>query len=80
MKEFGLKLHEIYELSPRQIAEVYFHPRDKDGAVVVPEPTTPIAPPSGPGRYQQLLEMIRGGLVKATAEQIAELQKRVSEG
>lgn len=38
----GLTKEQIADLTPRQINEFYFHPRDKDGAIL--EPKAPRAP------------------------------------
>lgn len=35
-EKFGLRPWELQKLTPRQIYEIYFHPRDKDGFVILP--------------------------------------------
>ncbi len=75
LAERGLKLHEILELSPRQIASVYFHPRKEDGTVVAPE-----AQSTGVGRLHQLMGLIDAGMVKCDPEQVAELKRRIADG
>lgn len=72
---FGLKLHEIYDLTPRQIEEVYFHPRDQDGEIVVPKPKTVTA--NAAARLQQLLDMATAGHVKLPPDIKAELKRRL---
>ncbi|HEY1188105.1 MAG TPA: hypothetical protein VGE74_10635 [Gemmata sp.] len=42
VSEYHLTLPEIYALTPRQIHEVYFHPRDEHGGVKMPAGTAPV--------------------------------------
>lgn len=71
VSEFGLKLHEVMELSPRQINDFYFHKRKEDGTLDVPR-----APEVGDrrARLHMLLALIEGGFVKASPEDLAKLK------
>lgn len=74
VSEFKLTLDEIYDLTPRQIAEIYFHPRDKHGAIIPPEGDAP--PPVDPvARLEQLLAL--RDLFKFSDEQAAEIRRRL---
>lgn len=72
----GLTIDEVLDLSPRQINDVYFHDRDERGA---PEVSAPAPATQGGGRLAALLGLIESGVVKATAEQKAELRRRLDE-
>lgn len=74
VSEFGLKPWEIAQLTPRQIHEVYLHPRDADGVIKVPvavekSATDPRA------RLLQLLAL--APVMNLPAEQVAELKRRL---
>lgn len=57
VSEFGLRPDQIYDLTPRQIQTVYFHARDKDGAIVAPEGAAPPVPADPRGRLEHLLAL-----------------------
>lgn len=73
VSDFGLRMHEIYDLTPRQIAEVYFHPRTSDGSIKVPE--LPLA--AGADRLSQLFAFASAVGMTVTPEQRAELTRRL---
>ncbi len=74
MSEFKVPLGEIYDLSPRQVKEIYFHARDKDGAIQVPE-GSPGIPGDPRARLQQLLAIAPA--LGVSAEQLDELKRRL---
>lgn len=62
----------ILRLTPRQIHEIYQHPRDKDGKVIVPEqPTAPEAP-SLEGQLARIHAMAQ--LFKLPADQVRQAE------
>lgn len=73
VSEFKLRPWEIADLTPRQVAEVYFHPRDKHGAVQLPE----VAPAEGDpaARLGQLLALAPA--LGLPAAQVEELKRRL---
>ncbi|AMV27374.1 hypothetical protein VT84_23445 [Gemmata sp. SH-PL17] len=74
MSEFKVKLPEICDLSPRQMKEIYFHARDKDGTIQVPEGSAGV--PADPrARLQQLLTLAPA--LGVSAEQVEELKRRL---
>lgn len=48
-----LRVHEILQLTPKQVDKIYFHPRDKQGAIKCERPV-PDAPPE-PRTYEQAM-------------------------
>ncbi len=74
VSEFGLTLPQILELTPRQSEDVYFHPRDKDGGIKLPEGSMGI-PIDQTARIAQLLAL--KDAFRIPPEQVAELQRRL---
>lgn len=82
VKECRLTLPEIYDLTPRQIEDIYLHPRDEEGNIKMPtaEPKS-ITPPddaSRLGKLHRVLGMVASGMLKATPEQVADIQRQAS--
>lgn len=74
--EFKVPLATIYDLSPRQIHEVYFHPRDDKGAIKVPEGSNPgVVDPRA--KLLQLIAMAPQW--KFPPEQVEKLKQRLAE-
>ena len=73
VSEFKLTLPQIYDLTPRQIEEIYFHPRDPDGGIKAPSeaavPADPVA------KLQQLLGL--AAALKLPAEQVEKIKQRI---
>lgn len=69
-----MDLDRVLRLTPRQINDIYGHPRTKEGVLEQPAPSDV---DSG-ARLLQLLAMVHAGFIKATPEQTAELERRVN--
>lgn len=70
--EKGLKLSEIKELTPRQIYDIYFHRRDKEGKLVLPKASDKTSP-----NLAILLAMIEAGRAKASPEVVEKIRGRM---
>lgn len=74
--EFKVPLATIYDLSPRQIHDVYFHPRDDKGAIQMPVAVENSAPDPR-AKLQQLLAMAPQW--KFPPEQVEKLKQKIAE-
>ncbi len=78
MDHFGLRPWEIARLTPVQIAELYFHLRDEDGAMKIPEtktaPERPLTAQEHVARFRsqaRALELPADKIEKKVAEILA---------
>ncbi|AWM40307.1 hypothetical protein GobsT_12240 [Gemmata obscuriglobus] len=69
-----LRMHEVLDLTPRQVHELYFHPRDRDGAIQLPEGAGD-EPADRTARLAQLIAL--GPALGVPPEQIEELKRRL---
>jgi hypothetical protein len=76
VKEFHLTLEEIYALTPRQIQEIYLHPRDEDGVLKAPAPP-PKMPPDKLAVYHRLAAMFE--MTNKNHPKLPELRRRIQE-
>ena len=72
-----LTLPDIYDLTPRQIQDVYLHPRDDEGAIKMPAPQP--APVDRLAAHYKVLALVEAGMAKVTPEQLVELKRRIQE-
>lgn len=78
VKEFHLTLDDIYDLTPRQIEDIYLHPRDDEGGIIMPT-----SAPKAKGEadhlaiMQRTLDMIAAGHAVATPEVVAKIKERI---
>ncbi len=79
--EFKLTLPQIYRLTPRQVNDVYQHPRDKEGSLVVPVTAAQVKrEPTADDRlaaYLRLKAMAQAGAVKMAPADREELDRRI---
>jgi hypothetical protein len=78
VKEYHLTLDQIHDLTPRQIEEIYLHPRDDEGAIQMPT-SAPAAPrPSDHiAILQRTLDLIANGHATADPETLEKLKDRI---
>lgn len=86
VKEYHLTLPDIYDLTPRQIQDVYLHPRDDKGMIQMPAEATatqveaaPASPADRLAKLYRIQAMLTAGFAKATPEATAELDRRIKE-
>ncbi|AMV25524.1 hypothetical protein VT84_14090 [Gemmata sp. SH-PL17] len=72
MSEFKLTLPQICDLTPRQIHDVYFHPRDKDGAI-----NGPAAPQAADPRIKLLQLLALAPALGIKPEKVEEIKRRL---
>lgn len=73
MDRFRLKPFEIENMTDRQIQEVYFHPREKDGTITTPTPVAEAKadePITEESMYRDLLTLKGAGLPESEYERL----------